>query len=394
MQLKSARSLRFIAVLVAVALLLVWGLWPNPKWVEIAKVKRGDLTVVVEEEAYTRVVDRYTISAPVNGYLSRIPLDVGDSVGEGAAVASLKPMPAAALDARSRAATLADKEAAKAALDGSAESIESASTAYDLAQREFGRLEKLAQGRMISRQALDLARTEMIQAETRLRSARFTNLVAKYRLAAAEARLSGAGLIEGEALMVNTPVPGRVLALHRESAGTVVAGEPLLDVGDPTSLEVVAEVLSEDAVKITEETPVAFRRWGGADDLEGRVKRVEPRGFTKISALGVEEQRVLVLSEITSEPAQWQRLGDGFRVDAEFAIESHENVLIVPENALFRAGEQWLLYRVDGSRALETAVGVVARNGFEAAITGLEEGDTVIANPDTDVADGIRVRER
>jgi HlyD family secretion protein len=190
-------------------------------------------------------------------------------------------------------------------------------------------------------------------------------------------------------------VSGRVLKVHRESEGVVNAGEPLLDVGNPGSIEVKVEVLSADAVKIRKGTPVLFERWGGDTPLEGTVQVVEPSGFTKVSSLGVEEQRVLVIIDITSPPGTWQRLGDGYRLEASFIIWEGKEVLQTPASALFRVGDGWAVFTVVNRRARLRAVEVGHRNGLTAEIlSGLTEGEMVITNPDDSIRDGMRVRLR
>ncbi len=198
-----------------------------------------------------------------------------------------------------------------------------------------------------------------------------------------------------KAVIVRAPVSGSVLKLHHESEGVVSAGEPLLDIGNPRSLEVKAEVLSTDTVKIKKGTSVVFERWGGDKPLSGVVRVVEPAGFTKVSSLGVEEQRVLVIVDITSPREAWQRLGDGYRLDASFIIWEGDNVLQVPASALFRKGDGWALFVVEHKRARMKAVEIGQRNGLAAEIVkGLAEGEHVIVHPGDTVRDGVRVRAR
>jgi HlyD family secretion protein len=196
-------------------------------------------------------------------------------------------------------------------------------------------------------------------------------------------------------VVIVAPVSGRVLKVHHRSEGVVREGDPLIEVGDPRALEVVSDVLSADAVRIREGIPVLFTRWGGATPLEGRVRVVEPAGFTKISALGVEEQRVLVISDIVSPPAAWSRLGDGYRVETSFLIWEADNVLQIPENALFRFKEDWAVFVVERGKAQRRVVKVGQRNGLRAEIQeGLSEGESVITHPDSAIDDGSSVRVR
>ncbi|MGB5249337.1 MAG: HlyD family efflux transporter periplasmic adaptor subunit, partial [Gammaproteobacteria bacterium] len=269
----------------------------------------------------------------------------------------------------------------------------------EFADHELARKEQLRADGLISEDDLDRARARGRVTVANLRSAEFAVDVAQHELEAAKTALVySTAAATGQALEmvpVSSPVAGRVLDLIRESEGVVSPGQPLVEIGDPAALEIEVDVLSADAVRITSGTEVEFHRWGGDAPLEGVVRVVEPRGFTKISALGVEEQRVLVISDIVSPRETWERLGDGYRVEAEFIIWQEPDVLKVPAGALFRMGDAWAVYIFDDGQAQLRQIGVGRRSGLEVQVlTGLESGQTVIVHPSDDVADGVRVRNR
>jgi HlyD family secretion protein len=240
---------------------------------------------------------------------------------------------------------------------------------------------------------------EKLTADAALRSARFTVEVAQYELDTARTALQHSAATDtgdpAERVMVRAPIDGRILKVHHECEGVVRAGEPLLEVGAPEQLEVEVDVLSADAVKIQPGMRVLFDRWGGSEDLEGRVRVIEPVGFTKFSALGVEEQRVLVIADFTSPPEQWQRLGDGYRVEARFILWQENNVLQIPASSLFRINDQWAVFIINEGKAEARTVEVGQRNGLIAQVlSGLIEGDRVINHPSEEIEQGSRVRPR
>ena len=380
--------------------LIAWGLLPKPAAVDVREVIHGPLSVTVTEEGRTRVIDRYAVSAPIAGYARRVELDVGDSVVGGQPLVHLDPMRSGTLDPRSEAEARAAVNAAEAALNATTEAAEAARAEAELARNEYERVRRVANQGLLSRGALDAAQADWRSGAARLRSAEFNVEVAKGELEAARAALEYAAAeptADGEHLSVtvNAPVDGRVLKVVHESEGAVVLGQQLLEIGDPSALEVEVELLSPDAVRVREGMPVRFLRWGGDQPLTGVVRRVEPTGFTKISALGVEEQRVLVICDITTPYDSWQSLGDGFRVEAEFILWEQDDVLQAPASALFRLGETWAVFRLEGRRAHVTEVQVGARSGLAAEILGgLEAGDRVVIYPGDEVADGARVTPR
>lgn len=391
----------FGLILLAVILLaaIAYGFWPQPVAVDVVAVTRAPLQVTVEEEGKTRVVDRFVISAPVPGYVRRIELKVGDTVSQGQVLAEVEPLRSVILDPRSRAEAQARVAAAEAALRAAQEDAIAAQAEADYAASQLQRLRRLYPKGYISIETLQQAEAAARRTEARRSSSRFAVQVAKFDLEAARTALrysvaQGSRQIMEEA-PVRAPVEGRVLKLKRESEGVVQAGEPLLEIGDPNSLEVEVEVLSADAVRISPGTRVLFERWGGVRPLEGRVRRVEPTGFTKVSALGVEEQRVLVIVDITSPTEQWQRLGDGYRVETSFILWEGDSVLQAPASALFRHGDGWALFVAANGRARLQPVQVGHRSGLAAEVVSpLKEGELVILHPDDSLADDVRISPR
>ncbi|HEY0633954.1 MAG TPA: HlyD family efflux transporter periplasmic adaptor subunit [Gammaproteobacteria bacterium] len=391
----SRRNLIFALLGAALIGAIAYGFRPQPRMVDAAHVATGPLQVTVQEEGKTRVIDRYVISSPVAGYVPRITQRVGDKVDPAMTLELLEPLPAPALDARSRASAAARVEAAKAALQVSEANARASQADAEQARSEVQRLEELGEARSVSENELDRARANADAKAALQRSAAFAVDVSRHELAAARTALKYAGGEQSaERIAITTPVNGRVLRLYQQSEGVVGAGQPLLEVGDPAQLEVVVEVLSADAVRIAPGMRVVIERWGG-EPLEGKVRLVEPVGFTKISALGVEEQRVLVIVDFNSPPAQWQQLGDGYRVDARFILWEGDKVLQIPASALFRHDGGWAVFVIDNNEARLRQVVPGKRSGLAAQIhEGLQEGETVITHPDEKIADGLAVELR
>jgi HlyD family secretion protein len=388
-----------IAIAVVVIGMLVWGFWPRPVLVELVNAKRAPMTVTIEEEGQTRVIDRFIISAPVDGVACRVQLDVGDPVEAGQTLLNISPLESRVLDPRSRAEAEARVAVAKSALQRAVHQAEAAKVNAKYYRNELERLKPLAEQGVISKGAFDKAQTDLLTADEALRSARHAIEVAKYEQQAAETALKySAGTVTGdpaERVPVKSPVTGRILEMPHECEGPVTTGMELLVVGDPTQLEIVVDLLSADAVKVKPGMKVLFDRWGGDKPLEGRVRTIEPYGFTKISALGVEEQRVNVIADFVSAKEQWQRLGDGYRVEALFVVWEEDQVLQVPASSLFRLNDGWALFVVDGHRAVLREVKVGQRNGLIAQILdGVKEGDVVVNHPSDEVSNGVRITER
>jgi HlyD family secretion protein len=367
--------------------LLVLGLRPSPVLVDTAPVSRGYLAVTVEEEGRTRVIDRYVLSAPILAQARRISHEVGDRIAAGEVLATLDAVAAPALDVR----TVAEARARVAAAEAAA-----ASAQY--AQAEQRRLQQLAERRLLAESQAEQAAAEAQRAAALHRSAEFRAKTAAFELEAARTALTFAGGQDPQregVFELHAPVAGRVLKRYFESARVVNPGEPILEVGNPAALEVEIEVLSSDAVRLSPDMKVLFERWGQPEPLEGQIKRIEPSGFTKISALGVEEQRVLVIADITSPPEQWARLGDAYRVNARFILWENPAALRVPTSALFRHGDGWAVFLVDGNRARLRHVTVgKSGGGFSEVEAGLAEQEVVIVHPDRDLKEDMRIKRR
>ena len=384
---------------VVVIALLAWGFWPQPVLVEAVATMRAPLAVSIEEEGRTRVIDRYIVSAPVDGVACRVQLEVGDPVKKGQVLLGITPLESQVLDPRSRAQAKARVSAAGSALRAAQEEAQAATAAQEYAATELERLRPLIEEGLIAREAFNRVETEAKTSAAAKRSADFNVDVAGYDLEAARTTLqysaATASGIPAERVPVRAPIDGRILKVQHECEGVVRTGEPLLEVGDPTALEIEVDVLSADAVKIKPGMKVLFDRWGGEQPLQGRVRNVEPVGFTKISALGVEEQRVLVISDFTSHGEQWQRLGDGYRVEAHFILWQEDDVLQVPASSLFRYKQGWAVFVIDGNRASRREIKVGQRNGLNAQIlAGVATGEMVINHPSDAVEDGRSVKQR
>jgi HlyD family secretion protein len=389
-----------LILVLAIAAGLVYGFYPRAIRVDAAEVKRAPLEVTVDEEGKTRVRERYIVSAPVGGYAQRIDLKVGDPVRKGQVVAVIEPSRSPGLDPRSRAQALAQLAAAEAALAATRETARAAAAHEHLAQVEYARSKTLGQSHFLSPSAVDQAHATLQAARADRLAADQSAKVAAHNVEAARATAARApGLDTGkaiESIKVVAPVSGRVLGVPHESEGAVQPGQELFSVGDANSLEVVVEVLSTAAVKIRPGTAVRLARWGGEPAiLQARVREVEPAGFTKISALGVEEQRVRVICDITSPAEQWTRLGDAYRVEASFVVWSSQDALQVPTDALFRYEDGWAVYTIVDGRAQIRAVKIGQRNGLQAELMeGLKAGAEVISRPGDQLKEGARVEVR
>jgi HlyD family secretion protein len=379
---------------------LVWGFWPQPVAIESTLVKRAPLTISIEEDGRTRVIDRYVISAPVSGMTCRMHLNVGDEVHQGESLLTITPLPPQVLDPRSRAQAEAQVLAARSALQAAKQQAVSARAAEQLASDKLKRYQPLIEKGLVSQETFDQAKTAALTAHAAKRSADFAVEVAQYELEAALTTLqytaaNPSDLTAQERVAVKAPIDGRILKVARECEGPVVTGEALLEIGNPRALEVAVDVLSADAVSIKPGMTVHFERWGGPGTLKGRVRLIEPVGFTKVSALGVEEQRVWIISDFTSESEEWQRLGDGYRVEAQFILWHEENVLQIPSSALFRYRDGWAVFTIENGRAKRTPVTIGQRNGLAAQIlSGLNEDQRIINHPSDAVEDGVRITER
>jgi HlyD family secretion protein len=393
------RSFGLAGLAFALVAALAWGFWPRPVLVETGTVSRGPLVVTVEEEGRTRVRDRFELSVPVPGHVRRLSLLAGDTVAEGQAVAELEPLRSTVLDPRSRAEAEARVALAESALHAAEHKAAAATAEAGRARGEHERRKRLCETGCISKEELENAAMLARRTEAEQRSAEFGIQVARFELEAARTAL-GYSAAQGaaapaERVTLRSPVAGRVLKVLRRSEGPVQAGEILLEVGDPHALEVEVDVLSSEAVRIPPGGRVRLDRWGGDGLLDAVVRTVEPSGFTKVSALGVEEQRVWVIADLTSPSDQWARLGDGYRVEAAFVIWEESDVLQVPVSALFRRNEGWAAFVVRDGAARLQPVRLGHRNAHAAEVLeGVSAGDTVVLHPSNAVREGIRVKAR
>lgn len=380
----------------AVLALLGWAFSPRPVAVEAAAVQSGRFEQGIEEDGRTRVKDRYTVSVPVASRLTRIVLREGDRVRAGDTVAVLLPVMSAMIDERSAREAAAHHRAAQAAVQRAAARLERARIAVEETQLELHRSEKLAREGFLSASRLDGARLALSAAQREHEAARAEREISVQEQAQAAAALRPAGAPEaGRPLVVRAPVDGVVLKVAQPSEATLPAGTALLDIGDPARMEVVAELLTTDAVQAQPGRRAVVERWGGPP-VEGRVRRVEPAAFTKVSALGIEEQRVKVLVDLDPPPPEWLAMGDGFRVTVRIVTQSVDQVVLAPVGALFPFADGGMaVYRLDGGRARLQPVDVAARNGSEAWVrSGLQPGQSVILYPPPSVSDGQRVQRR
>ena len=379
------RWLPYAGAVVLIALITA-GLWPRPIPVEMARAAVGTLRATVNEEGKTRIKQRYLVSAPVAGQLRRIPFKAGAEVRGGETVlAVIDPLSPTLLDARTRTTTEAKRDTALA-------NLEKARAGQHFAASELRRLEKLHAEKMVSVQELESGQLreasvakEQAAAESALRQAEAE--LAEF----AGNALAGTNNLCGP-VQVKAPANGRVLRVFEENARTVTAGTPVMEIGDPADLEVVVEVLSRDGAAIPPGTPVELEQWGGGEPLRAKVRLVEPAAFTKISALGVEEQRVNVVADLLTPPDQRRNVGDNFRVEARIIVWEAPDALKVPAGALFRKGEQWAAFVIADGRARLKIVKAGRSSGTETQVLeGLKQGEEVILYPGSRVRDGQRV---
>jgi len=382
----------------AFGLLIVAGFWPRALPVELATVEQGALRVTIDEEGQTRVRNRYVVSSPVGGQLRRIELKPGAEVRAGVTVlAELETAGTDLLDASALAQAEARAGAAASNLDAAEARRAAAQATGELAAAEMRRQRVLAEKKLISAQELETAEMRATTAEQEERAAAFAAQVASFELEQAKAALRrglpATAEAEGPRVTLRSPVDGRVLRVLQESARLVAGGTPLIEVGDPTDLEVRVEVLSRDGVAVRPGAAVFLERWGGEGVLNARVRLVEPAAFTKVSALGVEEQRVNLLADFTDEAAARAGLGDAFRVEARIVTWEADDVVKAPSGALFQQGGGWKTFVVDGHRARVREVKIGRTNGVETQVLeGLAPGERVIVYPGDRVEDGTRVQ--
>jgi HlyD family secretion protein len=419
------RRVALILFLAALAGAIVYGMWPAPVDADLVRVERGAIRETVDQEGKTRIRERYIVSAPLAGRLSRIELDNGDEVAAGETIlATIEPRDPELLDERARRQAEANVQAAQSNAQRTAPLLDEALANLELAEAE---LKRVRDAREVNPRAFTESEVDnremMVRTRSALvRSARHAQDIAAFELAQARAALlrsmpqdssgqeptgadSGGNGEPPRApyperddswrFTIPSPINGRVLRVLKESATVITPGEQLIEIGDPLDLEVEIDVLSRDAVKIAPGAPVLLEQWGGEKPLNGEVRLVEPSGFTKISTLGVEEQRVNVIVDLVDPPHERKKLNDGFRVEARIVVAEADDVLKAPTSALFRVGGDWAVFRVVNGVAHQQIIKLGLQNGLEAEVAdGLAEGDQVVTHPGDNITDGTRVKPR
>lgn len=396
---KAATRMIGVLALAAVLAVLVMSFLPRPVAVDVARVQRGPFEETVDEDGRTRVRDRYVVSSPQAGRLLRIGLRAGEPVDRGRLLATMLPAPPAMLDVRTERELAKRLEAADAQHAKAQAIMAAAKAALDQALIDLGRVRTMAAEQLVPPAQLEREELTVTLRTREFEAAQFEDDAAAHQVELARAALLRArhgtdAKTAGERLDIHSPVSGRVLRVLAESEGVVPLGTPLLEIADPSDLEVVADVLSEDAVRLQPGMPVKIDP-GQGSMLLGRVRLIEPSAFTKVSALGVEEQRVNVVIDLVSPFDQWSRLGDGYRVEVHIVVFEDPNAMKIPTGALFREGEEWVVFVWADGRARRRAVQVGHRGGAEAAVAaGLDVGGWVIVYPSDAVRDGVRVTRR
>jgi HlyD family secretion protein len=395
----SIQNIVMAVAALGVVALLIWSFLPTPVEVDVASVVRGDLVVTVDHEGRTRVKERYVVSSPLAGRLLRVELKPGDPVtAEQTLLAVIEPTDPDLLDVRARSLAEARVEAARAAREQASATLDRARVQLAQASRELERVRQLRARQTITEREYEQAMFGEQAASADVRSAEFALRIADFEREQAEAALihtqprspQDSATFRFE---IPAPITGVVLRVFQESATVVTPGTQILEVGDPTDLECEVDVLSADAVRIHPGQRVVLDYWGGDHPLEGRVRVREPAAFTKISALGVEEQRVNIIIDLVSPASERPSLGDGYRVEARIVIWEGRELLKVPAGALFRRGDGWATFVVEDGRAMLRSVTVGRSDGLETQVLdGLAEGETVILHPTDRVEEGVAVQ--
>lgn len=400
---KTLRRIVGFVILAAVVVGIVLAFQPQPVLVDTTIVARGELQVTVDEDGRTRIRERYVVSAPLNGRLQRVMLDPGDLVTQNeTVVATIEPLDPSLLDERTLAETRARVSAAEAEVQRATALVERAKVAVDQAESELGRVHRLAEQDGASTEEVEAAQLAFRTAERDHQAAAFSREIAEFERELAQAALirSGAKSDDGDAasaeyLVIKSPISGSVLRVFEENSRVITPGTQLLEIGDPADLELEIDVLSSDGVQIRPGQDVIIDHWGGEQPLHGTVRLIEPSAFTKISALGVEEQRVNVIVDLTAPPEERPGLGDAFRVEAHIVTWQNDDVLKIPTSALFRSGDDWCVFAVRDGVSKQVTVTPGHRNSLEVEISaGLNEGDEIVLYPGDRIRHGTQVERR
>ncbi|RUO35223.1 efflux RND transporter periplasmic adaptor subunit [Aliidiomarina sanyensis] len=379
-------------------LIFIWAMRPSPERVTTALVEQKPFAEFITEEGLTHLEDTFNVAAPIQGFLRRVELNSGDPVEVGAPLFFMEPMPAPALDARSREQARESVSAAEARLEAARAEYENRQSETRFATNELARFRQLSQEGVISA-------TELERAENNLQRSRSAERAMLAAVGAAQSELDNARIVlavtegtraasEVQALQIPSPIDGVVLRRFRCCEGVVQAGERVVEVGNLEALEVRIDLLSQDAVRVRPGMRVEITRWGGDETLIGTIRRIDPAGFTRVSALGIEEQRVRVFASFVSPPETRQALGEGFRVEARIILWETEQGLVIPSSALFRDGDRWSVFKIQDGRAVQQPVNVIRRSGIETLIDdNLEPGSLVVTHPPRGLRPGQRVQE-
>jgi HlyD family secretion protein len=390
------RRILILLLLAGAAAAATWALWPQPPEVEIAKIGSQSIAVTIDEEGKSRIRDVFTVSAPIAGQLLRLSLHAGDMVTSGTSVvASIRPVAPDLLDARSRKVAEAAIEAARAGVDLANAQLQQAEAQLTFLEGELGRATKLVNQGTISERAFEKATLDVAVARAEAESARASLMVRKRELERAQAVLIESGAsTQSCCVEVMAPASGEILRVLTENEQVVQAGTPLVEIGDSADLEIVADLLSRDAVRISAGATATVEGWGGKP-IAARVSRIDPAAVTKVSALGIEEQRVPVILKLLGEAEERRRLGHAFRVLVRVVAWQGENLRAVPMGALFRRGDGWAVFTVEAGRARLRAVEIGEHNAdFAEVRKGLDTGDAVILHPADTISDGLEVKVR
>ncbi|MCU7904327.1 MAG: efflux RND transporter periplasmic adaptor subunit [Candidatus Thiodiazotropha sp. (ex Epidulcina cf. delphinae)] len=380
---------------------LIWAFIPKPIAVDLLTLTPGELVVTVDEEGETRVRDVFVLSAPISGRAMRIDAEVGDAViANETLLAEIEPIAPTLLDPRSEAQARADIRAAEANRILAEATVKEANVELAFALSELKRAQSLRKEAVISARELESAERTQQTRQAALETALATRQARQAELERARAELISPAASrqpsdDCQCVAIHSPVNGRILKILHKSEGVVSAGEPLVEIGDPGELEIVADLLSSDAVKVEPGQSVIIENWGGRAALSGSVRRVEPFGFTKVSALGIEEQRVNVIIDFTSPKAQWSRIAHGYQVDVRIVLWQGDEVLKLPLTALFRDGEDWAVFVEQQDKARQRQVKIGRRTGLEAEIlSGVTAGEHILVHPSDKIAEGIAIEAR
>lgn len=392
----SIKTLLGSVLVVALGIIGFFTMNPKPVDVQCAVATIGPLRETVQEDGKTRIREKYTVSTPVAGRVSRIEFNPGDLCDEKTLLAVVLPSDPAILDARARAEALARVQAAQSAVERAKSSSEQARINFDLSEAKYERAKQLQASKAISQNEYDVSKAELLVSEQAIHTARFDQEIANYELQMAKAavkQFSGEADEMVEPFEIYAPITGRVLQVIQESSAVVGVGTSLIELGDPSNLEIEIDVLSTDAVRIKPGSELTIEHWGGGSPLTGYVRIVEPAAFTKISSLGVEEQRVNVIADFDEPLNRIESLGDGYRVEARITVNELAEALLVPNSSLFRHDRQWHVLAVVSGEAILKKVTIGLQNEQQSQILeGLAEGDQVIEYPSDQLESGTRVR--